>query len=191
MLAKVGRYIFREDGAFSRIGKGVEAGERCLCLIAMFGILAVALLTFIDVFMRYLFSSPIPGIPEVNTVFFVSAIFLSLGYTQSKKGHIRVEPVELIILSKCPWLARVIRVSMLLLALLIISLLAWKTGEVGIVSTKMQEIQYGAVPVPIWPAKLLLPIGAFLLCIQLVIDLCRILRESGANKTKSYSTEKV
>jgi TRAP-type C4-dicarboxylate transport system permease small subunit len=169
-------YAHRKNQVLSNMSKGIEAGQRALCLISMFGILIVAVLTFIDVFMRYIFSSPIPGIPEVNTVLFVSAIFLSLAYTQSRKGHIKVEPIELLIQARQPRLGRIIRISMLILALLIVCLLTWKTGEMGISSTKIQEIQYGAVPVPIWPAKLLLPIGAFLLCIQLAIDILRSVR---------------
>jgi len=156
-----------------RCFKNLETIETGLSLIGMCGILAAVLLISVDTGMRYIFSSPIPGIAEISTILFVGAIFLNLAYTQSRKGHIRV---ELFLLKMPQKLRMTIEVLMLVIALLTLILFTWSSALEAIYSLRIREMQWGAILIPLWPAKILLPIGLFLLCIQILLDIYKTIK---------------
>ncbi|GEM_PF-1114113 len=147
--------------------------ETRLSLIGMFGILVSVLLISIDTIMRYIFSSPIPGIAEISTILFVAAIFLNLGYTQFQKGHIRV---ELFLLKMPKKLKKTIEALMLVVALAILILFTWCSALEAIYSIKINEMQWGAILIPLWPAKIILPIGLSALCIQIMVDIYKVIK---------------
>jgi tripartite ATP-independent transporter DctM subunit len=70
-------------GVFSRWTNYIGAAT----LIVMVG------LTFADVIMRYIFLSPIVGAKEIVEVLLLTTVFLTIAYTQSKKGHVRVDVI--------------------------------------------------------------------------------------------------
>ena len=51
------------------------------------------------------------------------------------------------------------------------ALMCWQTGREAIRSYELNEFRWGAVQMPIWWAKAVIPLGCGLTCIQLVIDI--------------------
>lgn len=161
-----------------RFMRHMKGAERRLAVLGGLVILAVALLTSADVFGRYALSKPIPGSGEICTVLFVIGIFLALGYTQAVKGNIRVE----IVIGRLPWrVRRVTEFIVLSLMLVLTGLFTWSVAKLAIYSISIRETHMGTgyLEIPLWPAKLALSIGLFLVCLRLIVDMVNHIRVMG------------
>lgn len=159
-----------KNGRVDRLCGRFERLEKWIALGGMLGVFLIVLMTVADVVLRYFFSSPLPGVPEISTILFVAGIFLCLGYTQSRDGHVRVVVFVLWLPEK---LKKATEIFVLFLALSIMGCLTWTAGAEAIRSIKIGEMQWGAVLVPLWPAKVLFPLGTFLLCLQFMVDILK------------------
>ena len=93
-----------------------------LAWIALVVLFSLMCLTFGDVAGRY-FSKSIPGTYELTEMGMVLIVFFSLGYTQIRKGHVRIDLLE----SKMsPRVQTVIDSITYLVTLILISLMAWQ-----------------------------------------------------------------
>lgn len=150
-----------------RFKKFIKIIEKRLCFIGMLCILSTAFMISADVIGRYVFASPIPGVPESSAVLLTIGVFLSLGYAQHEKGNPRVEVILQLFNRKIKMMLSLLVVMLMLFILLILN---WSTGKAAIASIAIQEVKFGAIAVPLWPAKLFFPIGIFMLCIRIALD---------------------
>jgi len=124
----------------------------------------------VDVILREAFNKPIAGIIELSELAVVMITFLGLAYTQLQRGHVRVE----VLLSRFSDRTQSrMNIIDLLLALAFFALLTYVSGQLAMKSVLIREIRYGLIPFPIWPAKIMVPVGTFLLCLQLGVHLFR------------------
>lgn len=139
-----------------------------------FGVLAAVLImaimfsTAADVTARQVTGSSIAGVVEYSEVLMVGLIFLGLAYAQRTGAHIGVDLVT----ERLP--ARVahgVRSVGLVIAMVVITIMAWQTLEVALRSVQSGEYRFGLVQVPIWPARLLIPIGLTALLLELAVSL--------------------
>jgi len=124
----------------------------------------------VDVLLREAANKPVPGIIELSELAIVMITFLGLAYTQLKRAHVSV---ELLILHLPDRPQTVLKMVGLLLALVFFAFLTYASVGIAHKSILIQEVRYGIIPFPIWPAKLVMPIGLSLLCLQLGVDLFR------------------
>jgi TRAP-type C4-dicarboxylate transport system permease small subunit len=130
----------------------------------MFLILPLMLFTTADVIGRAAWARPIPGIVELSSYALDVFILLGLAYTQQVKGHVRVSMLT----SRMPPRAQVIcEIGVTFLSLFIIALLAWQGLVVGLEETAVSDM----LRLPQRPFKILVGAAAFLLCLELMIDL--------------------
>ena len=91
-------------------------------------------------------------------------ILLGVAYTQQVKGHVRVSMLT----SRLPPRAQLLlEIVVTLLSLFIMSLLAWQGWIVGMEETAVSDM----LRIPQRPFKLLVGAAAFLLCLELMVDL--------------------
>lgn len=151
----------------SAAAKAWSALEKVIVLqgnIAALLIIAIMFLTSADVILRYIVGRPIQGAYEISEIFYLAAVFLGLAYTQAGGEHVRV---EILISRLSPHARLVIESAMLLLAVLIFGILGWQGAEDFVESLTMGEYRWGLIRIPLWPARLMIPIGAFALCLRL------------------------
>jgi TRAP-type mannitol/chloroaromatic compound transport system permease small subunit len=142
----------------------IQRLNRWVCYAGMLLILPLMLLTTVDVIGRAAWARPIPGIVELSSYILDIFILLGLAYTQQVKGHVRVS----IITSRLPPRAQLfLEILVTLLSLFIIVLLAWQGFVVGFEETAVSDM----LRIAQRPFKLLVGVAAFLLCLELVIDL--------------------
>jgi TRAP-type C4-dicarboxylate transport system permease small subunit len=77
--------------ADSTIGTGLLSVNRGLVYIAAIGLFVMMMVTVFDVIGRYIFNRPILGAYELVGFMLALAGPLAMGYSQMKKGHIRVD----------------------------------------------------------------------------------------------------
>lgn len=128
-------------------------------------IVGIMFLSSADVILRHLVGTPIKGAYELNEIFFLSAVLLGVAYTHRYKGHVNV---ELIVSHLSKRTAVTLETCMLVLALFIYALIAWMGGREFLNSWTTGEFRWGLIAIPLWPARLMIPVGIMLLCLRFI-----------------------
>lgn len=150
----------------------IAAGYKKICgvmgVISALTIAVMMLSTTTDTFSRYFFNYPLSGVFELNEVILVICVYLALAWTQFSRGHIRVNIFlqrlssrNLAVMDMVAWSA----------CLAFISLVAWQSTIGAWHSILLREFRWGSVQMPIWWVKSMVPLGCYLLGIQLLIDI--------------------
>ncbi len=135
-------------------------------------ILCLMLITAADVLLRYIFSKPIIGVSEVSEYLLVILVFLALAYAQFQGRHVNVT----IITSRLPLRVQsTLYIGILVTVLTLVLAMTWNSAEVAHSFQQMGETRWN-VPVPVWPARFFVPIGAFLLSLELFTELVLYLK---------------
>lgn len=157
-MRALGRYALRAQAAVERwfsYGSAIVLG-------------ALFLLTAADVILRYLFNSPIVGAYELTGYLLLVTICLSFAYLQGKRGHIALE----FIVSRLPLKSRlVIDIFALHIGLVLFATLTYRSWLAACTSWMMKEFSPGIAAFPMYPFRLVVPLGAGLICLRLVMDI--------------------
>jgi len=138
-----------------------------------FGILLLALIVGYDVVVRYLFNSPTRWVPETSEMLFGTFIIIGGAYTALKNGHVNMDLLHKTLSLRVRTLLDVLT---FFVALAFLGVLLWHGGKTALKSVMVLEhasTQWGP---PIYPVRVMLPLGALLLILQLVAKFIRDLR---------------
>ena len=138
------------------------------------GLLFLVFLTPIDALMRYVLTKPIVWSLDVTRFFVLVTLYLSMAYTLSQKSHIRV---DLFTSRLSPRVRTALDAITNTAALAVFGLLIWKSFGFVQLTYNRSETTAGGMPLPIWPGILLVPVGSFLLGVQLVIEIYQDVKE--------------
>lgn len=141
---------------------------RFLALIGAICLFSVMVLVGADVFMRYVFTAPIPGTLELSEFVIPIVTFSCFAYVAMQSRHIRATFLVERLHSPYRFVAEFF---LILLMLLFLSLLIWRTSIQGWRSLQILEISVGILPVPKFPIRLLIPIGLSLGWLYFLRDL--------------------
>ncbi len=131
-------------------------------------ILIMALGTTLNAILRYFFRAPIRGMIEFNELLMVAVVYLVIAETQAGKQNATVKAFVSRFKPRTRlWIFRAITV----LALALVLTIMWQTGLAAYSSAVTGEYRAGEIAFPLWPSKFLVPIGCFLLSVQLILDL--------------------
>lgn len=128
--------------------------------LAGFGIILMLVLVIADVLSRALFNLAIPGNDViVASYLMVAAIFLPLALLQMLDENIVVDALY----NRLPTVVQdLLDVLAHLLAVAFYILLGWIYFRVALEAFEVKEYITGTWNVPIWPARILMPLGLFL-----------------------------
>jgi len=146
-------YISTIAGVMHKIGLAV-------LLLMMF-------LTVGDVLGRYFLAKPIPGTFEVTNFMLALLVFLTLGYTQLRKGHISI---DVMMLRLSPRTQAIIDSITCLASLVLFCLVIWQTAVHARRLYIGHEVS-GILSWPIYPFIIVAAIGILLFCFVLLINL--------------------
>lgn len=152
---------------FERICAAYGALLRFLGLLAGLVTFAMMWLIVANALSRKLFNAPFEGTLEITETMLPVVVFLSLAFTQLRRGHIRV----VLLVRHLP---RTVQRALFVLALLVGSLLfAWAAvgaWDFAAQSWRIGETEWGAIRFPLYPTKFVVFAGVLLLSIQLLLD---------------------
>jgi TRAP-type C4-dicarboxylate transport system permease small subunit len=153
-----------------KIAMPIEKGIRKIEIVFLFiGVGMLLIMMFLgagDVLGRYLFNKPIKGALEVSQLMMAGVALLCWGYTQAMKGHISIE----ILLMRYPARVKsIINFFSLILTIVVFSLITWQSTLIAI-ETLRQHRMLENLPFPLFPFKFLVPVGAFVLCLESTIQ---------------------
>lgn len=123
---------------------------------------AMTLLTFTQVVLRYVFNTGFSWAQEMTTVLFAFMIFLGISYVARIGGHIGVDALVRILPSKVRRFVSIVAV----LACIVYSGMVIYGSYIYVSKMYMIGIELEDLPIPIWMARAILPLGYTLLLIR-------------------------
>jgi len=155
---------------FSTWSRGLEKVIHIFGAISAAVILTIMTLTTVDVIGRYILGSPLKGNVEISEILFLSAVYLGLSYTHLFREHVGVD----LLISHFSKRTRLfLETIMLLLALLTYGVLAWRGVGAFWTSVETGEYRWGLISIPLWPARLMIPLGVSALCLKFIAEIVR------------------
>ena len=131
--------------------------------IVSFLVIVIIGVTIWEVILRYVFNAPTIWAFDAAYLIFGAYGVLGGAYTLNLKGHVNVD----ILYGRFPLRVRaVFDLATSIFFFLFCGLLLWKGGEMAWSSLKIMERGSSAWNPPVYPIKLTIPIGAFLLLLQ-------------------------
>ncbi|MBM4332634.1 MAG: TRAP transporter small permease [Deltaproteobacteria bacterium] len=165
---------------------GFEGFKKCVLfmgrggnILGSVGIVVMMLLVCGDVIGRYVLRKPIVGAFELTEFLMAGIIFIGFAYSQAQKAHLKIG----LLLPRLPQNAQFFfQIFNLVVTFLFFALIAWR-GIVGSWEAyALDDKTPGLVRIPYWPAKAVVPLGAVLLCSQILMDLLEGLQERRLRK---------
>jgi len=163
-----------EDGSLlSRLDQKLLGLERILALISGLAVFSLMLMAVVSVGGRNLFNAPLPGYVDWIEQAMPLLAFMGIAYVQRDGGHIRMDIVIGRLHGRALWLAEL--VSVVLVLVLMIALVWGSWSHFG------RSFDFAAplwsrdssidIGIPIWPAKLLVPVAFSVLILRLILQI--------------------
>lgn len=164
--------VLTDDSLLSRLDRGLFRLEQFLALISGLAVFGLMMLAVVSVSGRNGFNQPLPGYVDWIEQFMPLIAFMGIAFTQRLGGHIRMDMVVGALRGRVLYFAELVT-TLLILALML--LLVW-----GSWSHFQRSFDFGAplwsrdssidIALPIWPAKLLVPIAFSVLSMRLALQ---------------------
>lgn len=132
------------------------------------GIALLMLPTVADVTYRKLVGPSLPGALEISEIGVVFIAYLAMAAALHRGAHIST-PILTDRLR--PGTAHVARLVGMVVVWGLLALMVWGSAAIALESFSVREFRFGLVEVPIWPAKMIVPIGLFLMLVELTIQI--------------------
>jgi TRAP-type mannitol/chloroaromatic compound transport system permease small subunit len=116
-----------------------------------------------EIFVRYLFNSPTIWAHEIAQMIYGAYVILLGAYVLQRGGHVNV---DILYHRFRPRTRAIIDLFTWLLFFYFCGLLLWKGGEMAWDSFKVLETEPTAFAPPVYPIKMMIPLGALLILLQ-------------------------
>jgi TRAP-type C4-dicarboxylate transport system permease small subunit len=134
-------------------------------------ILIMAFLSTYGVGRRYLLHNPEPYSYELSTMLLVACVVFAVAGLQRHMRHLRVDFISNYFSASVQSI--LLNIVTPILALFYVVIITWQSWENALYSMKIHEMSQSSWREPLFPIKLLVPIGMALLCLVLVAQLSR------------------
>ncbi|WP_146585607.1 TRAP transporter small permease subunit [Puniceibacterium confluentis] len=165
--------VLRDNSILSRLDEGLDVLERFFALISGLFAFGLMVLAVVSVTGRTGFNKPLSGYVDWIEAFMPLIAILGISYVQRNGGHIRMDIVVGALRGRALWLAEFITT---LGILLLMAALVWGTWAHFDRSFDLSAPLWSRdssidIGLPIWPAKLVVPVAFFVLCLRLILQL--------------------
>lgn len=126
-------------------------------------------LTVIDVFMRYVFNSPLLGVQEITEFMLVTFVFFTLAYTETEQSHIRVDFVMDKLPLKFQDISSRVVIFIEMLTLLCIAVM----GVIKGIRVRDMHHVSGILGIPVYPFYFAVVLGTLAMALELFREFIR------------------
>ncbi len=170
--------VREDDSTLSRLDRALYRIEGWFGLLSGFAVFALMLLAVYSVGGRNFFNSPVRGYVDWIEVTMPLIAFMGISYAQRDGGHIRMDILVSRLRGRALWIAEFVSTFLILLVIL---LLIWGSWAHFGRSFDWNAPLYSRdstidIKLPIWPAKILVPIAFSILALRLLLQLWGYLR---------------
>ena len=153
--------------------KSITIVENIFCAIGMGMFMVLMLLGTSDVIGRYVFNRPIMGTLEISQVLMAGMVLLAWAHTQAMRGHVTV---QLLIDQYPPRLRAIVNFATLFLSLMFFSLIVWQSAMIAMWHWE-EHRAFQTIPIPTAPFEFLVSVGAFVLCLEFLIQMLHLISD--------------
>ena len=170
--------VREDDSTLSRLDRALYRIEGWFGLLSGFAVFALMLLAVYSVGGRNFFNSPVRGYVDWIEVTMPLIAFMGISYAQRDGGHIRMDILVSRLRGRALWIAEFVSTFLILVVIL---LLIWGSWAHFGRSVDWNAPLYSRdstidIKLPIWPAKILVPIAFSILALRLLLQLWGYLR---------------
>ena len=165
--------VLSDESRLSKFDRALLKIEANLNLIGGITIFILVLMAVWNVVGRKLLNAPVPGYVDWTSQFMILFAFLGLSYCQREGGHIRMDIVLMRLRGRALWLAEWLSI---LFMLIVVTGLVYGSWFHFLRSFDWNMAMFSRdssidVGLPLWPAKLVVPLAFVLLWLRLAIQL--------------------
>ncbi len=165
--------VLQDNSTLSRLDRLLYNLENKLALLSGLAVFSLMLLAVCNVSGRDFFNTPLPGYIDWIEQMMPLIAFMGVAYVQRNGAHIRMDMLVGSLKGRALWMAEIITVFLMLVLLV---LLVWGTYSHFLRSFDFAMPSWSAdssidINLPLWPAKLLVPIALSVLCLRLLLQL--------------------
>ncbi|WP_425090193.1 TRAP transporter small permease subunit [Tropicimonas sp. S265A] len=165
--------VLADETALSRADRTFLKLEAAMNLIAGVVIFALVLLAVYNVVGRKLFNAPVPGYVDWTEQFMATFAFLGLAFCQREGGHIRMDILVGQFRGRMLWAAEWISCVFMLLLTTALIYGTWFHFERSFDWNAPMFSTDSSIDIalPLWPAKLIVPVSMAVLWVRLVLQI--------------------
>ena len=159
--------VLEDDSYLSKIDRLFLRLETVLTLAGGIVIFLLVFLATANVLGRWIFTLPVSGYIDWVEQAMAFFAFLGIAYTQREGGHIRMDMLVGKIQGRPLWFTELVSVSLMLVVTLVLIygsflhfLRAYQIGDSSM-----------DINLPIWPAKLVVPVALSILALRLILQI--------------------
>jgi len=164
--------VLQDDSLLSRLDRWFFRLESALTLLGGIVIFLLVLLATTNVLGRWFFDMPVSGYIDWVEQAMAFLAFLGIAYTQREGGHIRMDMLVAHLHGRTLWVVELISTLLMLVITLILI--------VGSYLHFLRAYQIGDssldINLPVWPAKLVVPVALSILALRLLLQIWGYLR---------------
>ncbi len=164
--------VLTDDSRLSRLELGLYKVEEKLALTGGLAVLSLMLLAVVSVGGRNFFNRPVPGYVDWIEQIMPVIAFIGMSYCQRLGGHIRMDMVIGKFGGRPLWMAELFGTLLILILALLMIWGSWAHFERSFEWTSPYWSRDSSLDIrlPLWPAKLLVPIAFSVMAVRLVLQ---------------------
>ncbi|MEE9454851.1 MAG: TRAP transporter small permease [Paracoccaceae bacterium] len=164
--------ILTDDTWLSRLDRALFKFESLLALIGGIAVFSLMILAVVSVAGRNMFNQPLPGYVDWIEQAMPLIAFVGISYTQRLGGHIRMDILVGRLRGRILWAAELLTT---LIVLAVMLLLVWGAFAHFLRAFDLAAPNWSRdssldIGLPLWPAKLLVPVAFGVLCLRLILQ---------------------
>ncbi|MDG1068122.1 MAG: TRAP transporter small permease [Sulfitobacter sp.] len=165
--------VLSDDTLLSRLDLGLNKLERVFGLVSGLAVFALMFLAVYSVGGRNIFNAPVRGYVDWIEVMMPLIAIMGVSYTQRDGGHIRMDILVGRLKGRMLWMAEFVTTAMVLLLIILLIWGSWahfqRSFDFG--SPLWSRDSTIDIKLPVWPAKLIVPMAFSVLALRLVLQL--------------------
>lgn len=165
--------VLEDDSTLSRADRALHRLEQIFALISGIAVFALMVLAVISVGGRNFQNAPIRGYVDWIEVIMPLIALMGVAYTQRDGGHIRMDILVARLKGRVLWIAEFASTLLILLTVLLLIWGSWAhfSRSFDFAAPMWSRDSTIDIGLPIWPAKLIVPLALAVLALRLVLQL--------------------
>ena len=165
--------VLADDSLVSRLDRKLLMLEQALALVSGVAVFGLMVLAVISVGGRNALNAPLPGYVDWIEQMMPLIAFMGIALVQREGGHIRMDLMIGQLRGRALWLFELVSVVLILVLMLALVWGSWahflRSFDFSVpLWSRDSSID---IRLPIWPAKLLVPVAFSVLCLRLVLQI--------------------
>ncbi len=165
--------VLTDDSLLSRMDQSLLRLERFFGLISGLAVFALMFLAVYSVGGRNIFNSPVRGYVDWIEITMPLIAIMGISYTQRDGGHIRMDILVSKLRGRTLWAAEFITTFLVLILILLLIWGSWAHFQrsFDFAAPLWSRDSTIDIKLPVWPAKLVVPVAFSVLALRLCIQL--------------------